>query len=198
MSAFFEYFRNITYYLLFATIVGIFAPVGKYRKFVSLVMGFALLLLMLAPLTRFGSGMPINQLFGELIPGMWDDESPDWESGYAQWRDEYFRQIFEAQLETQLRGLLTEEGFTLHSAAFEYSSDFTRLTSVRVSVGRVTAGEAERVPFIRIVPPQISPIEIGRVPEEPADCPVATEVKILISQFYNLPKSHIDVEVRDL
>ena len=60
MPAFFAYLRNITYYLMFATVAGMVAPAGKYRKFVSLVMGFILLAIMLAPLARWSGEVPIT------------------------------------------------------------------------------------------------------------------------------------------
>jgi len=185
MPAFFEYLRNITYYLMFATVAGMFAPQGKYKKFVSLVLGFILLLVMLRPLvTAFGDGeIPVAAWFGGIVPV---SETGDWETSYSQWRDRYLREIFEAQLEAQLRGLL--HGFTVYDVLFEYSPDFSRVTQVTVDVSRNES--SGRTPLIRIQSPSFRGAE-----EDESTCPVAEEVKNLISQFYNLPSAHIFVNV---
>jgi len=186
MPAFFEYLRNITYYLMFATVAGILAPAGKYRKFISLVLGFVLLVLMLRPLAGIGNEISVTEWFTGIIPN--NEAQQNWETSYAHWRDTYLREVFEAQLEAQLTTLLENDGFTVHSADFDYSDDFSRITEVRVSVSREE--QPQRVPFIRI-----QPVQIGQY-QKPEENPTATAAKNLISQFYNLPTEHIHVNVR--
>ncbi|MCL2048618.1 MAG: stage III sporulation protein AF [Defluviitaleaceae bacterium] len=188
MPAFFEYLRNITYYLMFATVIGIFAPMGKYRKFVSLVLGFVLLLMMIQPLAVVlkTQDIPVTQWFANFSPaGSF--------SGEALW-DDHLRGAFEAQLEAQLTQLLNANGFVVHASSFGYSDDFAKLTYVNVDVSAEEFPSNERVPFIRIEPPQIRPIIIGTPHAEQAETNEAAEaVKSLISQYYNLPVTHIHV-----
>ena len=183
MSAFFIYIRNITYYLMFAAVVGMLAPAGKYKKFVSLVMGFTLIGVMIAPLARLGGELPVTGWFA----GMGDVAVGSAESDYANWRNTYLRSAFEAQLNRQLTDLLQQDGFTVHSASFTYTDCFTRLTGVRVNVSRHE--QPQRVPFIRIQPVSVS----NQLKTE--TCPTAAAAKNLISQFYNLPVQHIYVTV---
>jgi len=187
MSAFFEYLRNITYYLMFATVVGMVAPTGKYRKFVSLVMGFILLAVMLAPLARWSGEIPVTQWFSGIMPHEGDFANN--ETAYGQWRSTYLRDAFETQLRAQLNGLLSQNGFTVYSADFSYTDDFSRITAVQVIVSR-TAEEVRRVPFIRI-----EPVQVGRNDQEES-CPISDDAKNLISEFYNLPAQHIHVNVQ--
>ena len=187
MSAFFEYLRNITYYLMFATVVGMVAPTGKYRKFVSLVMGFILLAVMLAPLARWGGEIPVTQWFSGIVPHEGDFSGS--ETTYGQWRNTYLRGAFEDQLRTQLKGLLSQNGFTVYSTDFSYTDDFSRITAVRVTVSRA-AEDARRVPFIRI-----EPVQVGRNDQD-EPCAISDEAKNLISEFYNLPLQHIHVNVQ--
>jgi len=187
MPAFFDYIRNITYYLLFAALVGLVAPTGKYKKFVSLIMGFILLVLILQPISSFiGTQIPVTEWFQGILPEQ-THHDVGIDDTYSIWRDTYLAAAFESQLEAQLDGLLTRNGITLHSASFEYTEDFSRITSVRIRVSREEEQE-RRVPFIRI-----EPIRIER--EEPPDDPLINEVKNLISGFYNLPETHIHVEI---
>ena len=183
MFALFPYIRNITYYLMFATVLGMFAPAGKYKKFVSLVMGFVLLALILQPLARFGHGeIPITDWFSGIFPQEVADD--DWERAYLRWRNTYLRGAFEDQLSMQLESLLSE--FTVHSSEFTYSDDFSQLTGVWVTVSHEEA-ENRRVPFIRI-----QPVQVGQQAEA---CETTELVKSLIAEFYNLSKNHINVIV---
>ena len=184
MPVFFLYIRNITYYLMFVAIVGMLAPAGKYKKFVSLVMGFTLIGVMIAPLARFGRELPITNWFEGL--GVYEN-ADNVESSYIQWRNTYLRDAFEEQLHRQLVGLLEQNGFVVHSANFTYSDDFMRLTSMRLEV---SGQEIEqRVPFIRIQPVRVAQ------QLETETCQTADTVKNLVSQFYNLPQEHIYVTV---
>jgi len=183
MDAFFSYLTNITYYLIFAAVVGLIAPVGKYRKFVSLVMGFILLSLILVPLTNIGTRQDISNWVLDFMPNQGTEISS--ETSYNLWRDTYIRSAFEAQLTTQLELFLQQNSITLHTATFSFSDDFSAITDIYVTV----SGQQiqERVPFIRI-----EPVRINREEEV---CPVATSTKNLISQFYNLNLGHIHVTV---
>jgi len=193
MPVFFEYIGNITYYLLFAAVAGIFAPAGKYRKFVSLVLGFVLLLLMIQPLSGFlgGRDIPVTEWFAGNIPV---PRANDTNSVYEEIWDSHLRGSFETQLENQITRLLNANNFSVHSAEFSYSSDFGKITEVRVTVSKFSQNENGRVPLIRIQPPEISPIRIGGAPPDET-CPITTTIKNLISEFYNLPASHINVKV---
>jgi len=186
MSAFFIYLRNITYYLMFASVVGMLAPAGKYKKFVSLVLGFTLVSVMIAPLARIGSQIQVTDWFSGLI--FHETANQDWESSYANWRNTYLRGAFEEQLTIQLENMLAQDGFTVHAVSFTFPDDFSSLTSVNATVSREET--PQRVPFIRIQPVQVGP------PDQTEACPAATAAKNLISQFYNLPLSHIYVTVR--
>ncbi|MCL2405286.1 MAG: stage III sporulation protein AF [Defluviitaleaceae bacterium] len=186
MPAFFDYLRNITYYLLFAALVGLIAPTGKYKKFVSLVMGLVMLALLLQPIRDIvGNHIPVTQWFVGVMPqhsyGFTADDA------YTTWRDTYLAAAFDSQLSTQLEGLLERNGITMHTASFEYTSDFSQITSITVQVSQ-RQQDSRRVPFIRIEPIQTQQQE---APEDP----LITEVKNLVAGFYNLPGSHIYVEV---
>ncbi|MCL2456069.1 MAG: stage III sporulation protein AF [Defluviitaleaceae bacterium] len=185
MSSFFEYLTNIIYYLMFACVVGIFAPTGKYRKFVSLVVGFVLLLLMIKPFGGFFRDVPITEWFAG-IPSV----SASQESAHHIEGEKYLRGAFEAQLRAQLERLLSD--FSIEAVSFEYANDFGEIFSVRLDVSEKILHESNtRVPFIRIEPPKIRTIQIGE--PEPQICAASEKIKTLVSQFYNLPKEHISV-----
>jgi len=171
---------------MFATVVGMLAPPGKYKKFVSLIMGFVLLAVMIQPLARFASAMPLTDWFHGLAPDMGTTEG--WDSSYEEWRNTYLSRAFHSQLIAQLTHVLQQNNFTVHNADVTFQSDFSAITGVQVTVSERPA-EPQRVPFIRI-----QPVQVGPQPEEPP-CPTSEAVKKIISQFYNLPEQHIFVTV---
>ena len=185
MSAFFDYIRNITYYLLFASLVGLIAPTGKYKKYVSWVIGLVLLVLLLQPLRHIiGTQIPVTQWFEGLVSQPIGHED---NSSYENWRDSHLAAAFEEQLHIQITELLNREGITVHDSSFAYTEDFSRLTSVQLVISQEEQ-ETRRVPFIRI-----EPVQIQR--DDPPEDPLIDKVKNLISGFYNLPHSHIYVEI---
>ena len=190
MFAFFDYLRNITYYLLFAALVGFIAPAGKYKKFVSLVMGLVLLTLILQPIRGIvATQIPVTDWFVGIIPQGQASQEVNLGDPYTIWRDNHLTHAFEAQLSTQLENLLERNGFALHHASFTYTEDFSRIETIHVTVSRQDPAQAEtRRPFIRI-----EPVQINR--DTPQEDPAVYEIKNIIAGFYNLPHSHIHVKV---
>ncbi|MCL2203074.1 MAG: stage III sporulation protein AF [Defluviitaleaceae bacterium] len=189
MSAFFSYITNITYYLLFAGVAHRVAPAGKYRKFVTLVTGFVLVIMVIAPLRNFSADFDGLDFFAGVagLPILQPAFAPG-EPGYTALHRAHLSAAFEEQLTIQLRGMLARSDITLHEASFSYTEDFTRITGAWVSVSR--AEEPRRVPFIRI-----EPVRVNREAAAEAH-PLASEAKNLIADFYNLPHEHIHVILR--
>jgi len=151
-------------------------------------MGLIMLTLLLQPVRDIvGRQIPVTEWFAGVMPQQSYNFSTA-DDAYATWRDTYLAAAFDAQLSAQLEGLLNRNGITMHGASFEYTSDFSRITSVTVQVSP-REEESRRVPFIRI-----EPVQIQRQ-DAPDYDPLVNEVKNLIAGFYNLPGSHIHVEV---
>ncbi len=192
MPAFFEYLRNITYYLLFSTLLGMAAPSGKYKKYVSLITGLVLLLLMVQPLKSLaGQGVPVTEWFSGLAAAnaaespinpnaaLSPEEASPAESAYSQWSREQIGAAFEEQLYIQVEALLSKEGYALQSAEFEYEDDFSKITGMDLTVSVPRGGSQKSRPLIRIEPVTIGQSE---TPEEPEDENIS-RVKKLIADF---------------
>ncbi|MCL2603687.1 MAG: stage III sporulation protein AF [Defluviitaleaceae bacterium] len=188
MSAFFGYITNITYYLLFAALANMLAPAGKYRKFVALVTGFVLVMIVLAPLRGIGRDFDAAEFFAG-VAGLPAVQGAFPQGEYARLHDTRLMAAFEEQLAIQLEAMLKRNNFTLYEASFSYTEDFSRITAVQAAVSREE--ESRRVPFIRI-----EPVQINRGQSEPESDPIAEEAKSLIADFYNLSREHIHVITR--
>lgn len=199
MAAFFQYARNITYYLLFAALAGMAAPAGKYKKYVGLVTGLVMVSLILQPLRALlnEAGRPVTEWFAGMVPVPMNTAGtePTFEDGYDQWRYDTVRVAFEEQLHAQLSTLLAQNGYTLQKAAFEYDDDFSRVSRVTAEVSAASpAASPTHKPFIRIEPVKISvgtPEGTGTAEDETAEA-----VKKLIADFYATTPEHIHVRVR--
>jgi hypothetical protein len=216
MPAFFEYLRNITYYLLFTALVGHIAPGGKHRKYVLLVAGLILVCMLLRPLAMLSTGgIPVTELFAGLtsasakytggnantaksaLVNEAESSAGNNDSAYEAWRYETVEAAFTQQLETQLSALLSGHGYTLEEASFEYAEDFSALISVTAQL--LAGNKAEARPFIYIEPVRIQAygnMIDGNAEGEPAENdPAAEAVKKLISDFYNVPLPHIYIKI---
>jgi stage III sporulation protein AF len=183
MSAFFGYIANITYYLLFAAVVNMVAPAGKYKKFVSLVMGLTLVVIIIAPLRNMGTDFNAMQFFSgaTALPAFAQEQ-------YSHFHNSHLSAAFEEQLFFQLEAMLSRHGFTLHEAEFTYTQDFSQLTAVWASV---STAESRRVPFIRI-----EPVQVNRSPSPTEENdPQVNKAKNLIADFYHIPAMHIHITI---
>ena len=189
MPAFFEYLRNISYYLVFMALVGVIAPSGNYKKYIALVMGIMLVGIVINPVTNMlgRESLPVTQIFGNIMPAM-----PYLaQDGSFDWQHEHLREAFHAQLSAQTASLLARNNFHLVSAYWSCADDFSYIRSVILRLRLIETTPTPR-PFIRI-----EPVRIG--PYQPADTDEADEkvqkVKKLISDFYDMRKDNIHVEI---
>jgi len=185
MAAFFEYLRNITYYLMFMAVVGLIAPSGNYKKYIAVVMGIMLIGVVINPITAgLGqSSLPMTEIFGNILPAPTASQSD-----HFFWQQEQIQAAFHAQLTAQVDALLARNGYQLISADWETSEDFTTIRNIRLQA-RVVETAPTPVPFIRIKPIRVAPYQPMEEPEE------AREIKNLISDFYDLSVDNIYVEI---
>jgi len=185
MPAFFEYLRNITYYLIFMAVVGVIAPSGNYKKYIALIMGIMLIGIVITPVI---SGLeqpfvPLTALFGNIMPLPAAEQNH-----HLHWQQEQIRDIFHSQLTAQIDSLLTRNNYELISAEWETSDDFTYIRQVFLTA-RATESVSTPVPFIRVQPVRIAPYQPIEEPEE------VRELKKLISDFYDMSLDNIHVEI---
>ena len=187
MPAFFEYLRNITYYLVFMAIVGVVAPSGQYKKYINLVMGIMLIGVVIGPVAM-GLGrepVPMTELFRNIA------FTPINPAEAEHWHWDHIQSAFHSQLTIQAEALLLRNGFELISADWETSEDFTNIRRVSLVAKAIEAASAP-VPFIRVELVRIAPYRPIEEAEETED---AIKVKKLISDFYNMSTDNIHVKV---
>ena len=187
MTVFFDYIRNIQYYLVFMALVGVMAPNGKYKKYIALVMGLALVGLVLSPLTGFlqGAPLPAPAIFSlsepfapheALVTGSF-------------WEDGPLRDAFHGQLTAQTTALLSHHGYTLLDARWETTPDFSHVTAVWLTVAPGDAPPTRR-PFIHVAPVRIAPYQPA-----PPETTEHMHIKNWLADFYTMSAGHIHVRM---
>ena len=186
MPAFFEYLRNITYYLVFMSLVGVLAPSGNYRKYIMLIMGIMLIGIAVNPFLNFFTGGNNQLPLTDFFTGIQTYNQPHI-------ADNHLREVFHSNLTTQARTLLEGSGYHLISAEWESAYDFSYIRKAFLVVKQGDPSPAERVPFIRIEPVRIAPYQpLSTLEEAP---PQAQAVKKLISDFYDMNIANIHVDI---
>ena len=178
LPAFFDYLRNITYYLVFMAAVGALAPSVKYKKFITLIMGIMLIGAVVDPISMIiaREAAPMTDIFGGIAPGA-NIELAD-----------HLRDALHSNLTAQAKALLERNGFTLISASWETSEDMTYIQRAFITA-RVKEIPQEPVRFIRIEPVRIAPYQPTKETEE------AQKVKKLLADFYDMDAANIHVEI---
>jgi stage III sporulation protein AF len=113
MEELFNWIRNITYYLIFITVVGNLLPNKKYEKYIKLFTGMVLILLVLKPVTGglrlddtlayYFESITLKKEAGELTGKLADMEGKRLESMIAR---------YEEAIGTDLKSMAETDGFS--------------------------------------------------------------------------------------
>ena len=182
---FFDYLRNIAYFIVFMAAVGVIAPNGNYKKYITLVMGIMLIGIVIRPAFGiFGNDqrlIPMPDIFAGIIPETIEVE-------------DHIEAAFHRQLTSQTAALLSRNGFELVSAQWQTAEDFSHIQQVTLTVRIPEASPTPR-PFIRVEPVRIAPYRPSEPDQEPEE---AKAIKKLISDFYEMELANIHIWILEI
>ena len=222
MQVFGDYIRNIMYLVIFMTFVGIVSPAGSYKKYVDLVLGLVLIIVVISPVaSMLGTGAGASAA-GEAVARILDGSDiaalTDYDEAYfLGQRERMLGEHVNAIIRTQLDALLTGTAFAVYRSEARFASDTGALVDLRLSVIRdeaaqypadETAADAPRAyagyRFIRVDRVEVSLREENRLRRN--NMSVSSEpgaysdediqlLKRTISDFYNIDAGNIHIEV---
>ena len=124
MEELFSWIRNITYYLIFITVVGNLLPSKKYEKYIKLFAGMVLILLVLKPITGglrlddtlayYFEAISLKKEAGELTGKLSDMEGKRLEAMISR---------YEEAVGTDLESMAETEGFSCRVTRAEINQD---------------------------------------------------------------------------
>ncbi|QRV20084.1 stage III sporulation protein AF [Lacrimispora saccharolytica] len=224
MEELFNWIRNITYYLIFITVVGNLLPDKKYEKYIKLFAGMVLILLVLKPVTGglrlddtlayYFEAISLKKEAGELTGKLSDMEGKRLETMIAR---------YEEAVETDLKSMAETDGFGCRGSTAEIDQDQRSSTFghvVRVTLVLVPGGPAEEAKDIAVSGSKADPVKkvpdveevkiTGSEPEK-RDMKEQEDVRRLkqeensrlsglrrrIAEYYDLEEQDIEIQMED-
>ena len=196
MSYINEYVRNIAFYLIFMSLSGIILPEGKYKKYINVILGLVLIVILLSPFYRFLStgNFDVDELIDAL--NISTAFASDIEN-YEEIRNRAIKGEFLSSLRTHAENIIRDSDYDLNDISADFDMDTGEIRSIHLKVQkREPPQETERVrrPFIRV-----EPIRIDNTFAAPAtESPEIADMKKMISHFYGVPVRNIIIDVQEM
>ena len=204
MAALSEYVRNIAVLIVFIAFVGIILPDGAYKKYIDLVLGLILIFVVMQPLLGVESFEDAAADFFAMVPNAQVQQNRH--HGTADTLP-LLDQSFQAILQNQVAALLRPQGYRVARLNADFDRDTGAIASLDLVLQEIAQtgsndGQTQRTDQGQNRLITIDPVTI-RIPrlgeslgqeklDETAD---TTTLKILVSDFYNLPKDHIHISI---
>ncbi|MCL2873878.1 MAG: stage III sporulation protein AF [Defluviitaleaceae bacterium] len=198
MSYINDYVRNIAFFLIFASFAGIILPEGKYKKYINVVLGLVLIVILLSPFYRFLStgNFDVDELIDSLnISSAFASDV----SQYEEMRNRAITSEFLTSLRAYTENLLLESNFVLTDLSADFDINTGTIMSMHLTVKERESPPGEpnsdqnRRPFIRI-----EPIRINNFAARNVESQEITDMKIMISNFYGVDVDNIYIEVQEM
>ena len=208
MQAFNDYIRNIMYLVVFMTFVGMIMPGGGYRKYVEIVMGLVLIIVIITPIASL-VGMEARAgdaaarfLEGGGTPVMTVQD----EARLMNQRERVMSENVNDIVAAQIAVLIQDSAFSLVGADMRFSAETGEFSELWLTVARDRASSgaeaveiSESRPFIRVERVEVSLRENRRNEQMQSEVHeyINSETQVLrkiISDFYNLSQDNIHIE----
>ena len=153
MTAVYEWVRNITYYMIFITVVGNLLADSKYEKYLRFFAGIILILLVLKPLT---GSLRLDERIAYLFESIsFQKEADDFKEKLWGMEDERLERVmstYEEAVAMDIRGMADTAGFSVRSVKVTIETDrdspfYGHVTDLYMKLGRQKEENA-RLPLV--------------------------------------------------
>lgn len=217
MEELYGWIKNITYYLIFMTVVSAILPDKKYEKYIKLFAGMVLVLLVLKPVTQ---GLRVEDkiayYFNTITLQKEAAELQDEISAMDKKRLEKVIEGYEKAVAHDLEVMAEGAGFVTRDVNVALENDkesqtFGMVTQIQMILNRQkeegekeknsgeTMGGIERIPEVEQVPP----VTFGEnIPSVSRDVRISEDTAVnklrrQISEYYSLEEEHIEIQLED-
>lgn len=185
--------------MIFATFASIIVPNNKYKKYIDMVTGLILIMIISKPIAGIlnsGTGqIPFNTLFAG-IKGFGNVDVSSAESvDYEKLHSEMLKQTYDELALRQMQSLLDNETkYAILSAEIEASEDLGQIKHISLLLQAVEDTRSGK-PLIWIEPIRIG-TGVGSVSNN--NDPEIEKIKKIISDFYNLSFDNIHITTQTI
>lgn len=203
MDQVYEWIRNIIIYMILNTIIMNLLGNKSYKKYVSIVSGMILVLIVVSPLIKY---MELEEILDYYLKSNdFAIEASDFKNDLNRMEEEQSNLIFEEykkKIEQQVEEILLKEGVVAESIRITIdnnpkSDTFGELLQMDIVAGyEPTENEKGRVTVEEIV---IGPIHIGEASEntkKKVPSPMEINIKKELSDFYNMKQDNINISIQ--
>jgi len=204
MDVIYDWVKNIVIYMILNTIIMNLLGNSSYKKYVSIVSGMILVLIVISPLINV---MELDKKFDYLLlSNNFSIETSDFKSDLNKMEEQQSDAVFteyEDRLKTQVMGMLLEEDVYLISFHLTIDEEVKNATFGLILGMDITAGlNKEKVDSDGI--PSVDEIEINPIiikgQEEKAEInllsPMEINIKKRLSDFYNIEPDNINISIQ--
>lgn len=204
MDEVYSWVKNIVIYMILNTIIMNMLGNKSYKKYVSIVSGMILVLIVISPIIRL---MKLEDKLEFFI------QANDYSLEAAEFKNDLSRveqeqkdlilEEYEEKIRQETEKLLQEEGLTLTGFDIEIDQDvnsirFGEITRINITA---TAGQQEEKnrKRLNIREIEVAAIKIGdRVEDEEENVPSPLEIKMKnkLSDFYNVEQGNINISIQ--
>jgi len=192
-----DYVQNIALIVIFACFLGLVLPRGKYKDYIKLITGLAVILAVISPVASFFTGRSLEEFFEEARVQIGMDIASHRLSG-SHFEDSMRLAVLEEYrrgLNTQINMMISDFGYKLEYSVIyidESDDNFGRISGLDLSLSKIIAESAQN--FIRIERINVLSIDVGGSENPQSDeSPEINSIKNLLSDFYNLSVENINI-----
>ncbi len=197
MGVLYEWIRNIVIYMILNTIVMNLLGNSSYKKYVSIVSGMILVLIVVSPFIKY---LKVEDKLNYYLDfNEFAVETADFENSLRTMEEEQLDillQEYSAKVKSQVETMLQEEGLKLTDFKLIFDLDVSSLNygGIRGMVIKAQYGSEEEKDTKRI---HIEDIEIARPkPLREAPSPMEISIKNKLMDFYNTPANNINISIQ--
>ena len=214
MEALYSWVTNISFYLIFITVLGNMLPSKKYEKYIRFFAGMVLILLVIKPFT---SGLRIDDRLSHAFESIsFQTETQDLKAqltGMEQQRLSGMVKQYEEAVSVDLERMAQAEGFykksiTVTIGADQSEDSFGAVTKIVMILtrqeeeGEETLGPANADPIEKVVP--VAPVTIEtdnhkrqEREEKNRENSAVNTLRTRISEYYGLEAQEIEIRLED-
>lgn len=183
-----SYIKNIAIFIIFISFVGIILPSDKYKNYINIVLGFMLMFILINPFLKHFSKkgvLDFTEIYNELgiSTNYVDDEKERLEKIHG----EIIEEAYTLKLKKEVEGILGVENIYLKNLKADFDVKTGEISKMELYI----SDEEERKEIQKI---NIEKISIAEKEDKGEEDIESTEIKKIISDFYNLSFDNIHIK----
>lgn len=206
MNIFSQYIKNIAVCIIFSAFIQMLLPNNNFRKYIDLVLGFIIIIIVLNPIVKvFSNDYGIDYEVFSMDSRIKNAKIIKQKEVYSEGQKEVILDAYKAQIHEQIKNLIAQNiGMQIKSIDLEVDEDYDsshfasiKKLSIYVENDEQTIQDSQEVIYIeKIKKVSIQPeAEQNNKPVMDRDTQLEKKIETLISDFYKLDKDNIYIIV---